>query len=224
MLKILYKDKDYFIISKPQGMPSQPDLTGANDALTSAKAALSALGEKSDLWLVHRLDRVVGGVIAFARNKESAAYLSELAGTEALHKEYLAVVDGAASGDVLTDYIYKDAAKGKAFIVDNERKNAKKAVLEYEKIAEADTERGIRTLIRVKLHTGRFHQIRAQLASRKLPIAGDGKYGSHDNKAKMPALHSVRLAFNIKNKSIEAFDLPNIEAYPWNLFKEEFFT
>ena len=101
------------------------------------------------------------------------------------------------------------------------RRGAKEASLEYVPLAEYAGEVGIRTLVRVKLHTGRFHQIRVQFASRGMSLVGDGKYGSRDNRAKMPALFATRLAFKTKNEKVDVEKLPDISAYPWSLFVGE---
>lgn len=221
MLDIMYKNKNLVVVYKPPGMPTQSDTSGDMDAMSMTRDELSRLGEPSELWLVHRLDRVVGGLIVFARNKRTAANLSELVGGNGMEKEYLAVVEGRAEGGILQDYIYKDSAKGKAFVVDKARKGAKMAELEYSSIAEADAERGIYTLVKIKLHTGRFHQIRVQFASRRMSLVGDGKYGSHDNKSKMPALFAARLAFKTENEEADVRRLPDINEYPWSLFDKE---
>jgi len=201
-------------------MPVQPDPTADKDALTLTGEMLSEMGEASALWLVHRLDRVVGGTVVFARNKRTAAALSELFSSQNTEKEYLAIVEGVAEGGVLEDLLYKDSAKGKAFVVDRKRAGVKEARLEYAPIATADTERGVYTLVRVKLHTGRFHQIRAQLSHRGTSIVGDGKYGSHDNRAKMPALFSSRLSFSVFGRNYDIKKSPDKESYPWSLFDE----
>lgn len=219
-MEILYKDKNLIAINKPAGIPVQPDPTSDKDAMSLCAEILAEQGENNALWLVHRLDRVVGGTVVFARNKRTAAALSELFSTQSTEKEYLAVVEGVAEGGVLEDFLYKDAAKGKAFVVDRKRAGVKEAKLEYAPIATAETERGTYTLVRVKLHTGRFHQIRAQLSSRGMPIVGDGKYGSHDNRAKMPALFSSRLGFTLGTKSYNIKKIPDKESYPWSLFDE----
>lgn len=221
MLEIIYKSKNLAVIYKPAGIPTQSDTSGDADAMSMAKEALTRLGEPSDLWLVHRLDRVVGGLVVFARNKKTAASLSQLVGGHGMEKEYLAVVEGRATGGILQDYIYKDSGKGKAFVVDNARKGAKAAELEYSPIAEAETEHGIYTLVKIKLHTGRFHQIRVQFASRRMSLVGDGKYGSRDNKAKMPSLFAARLAFKTENEAQDVKRLPDINEYPWSLFDKE---
>lgn len=223
MLEIIYKNTDFVAVRKAPGVPSQRDTSGDSDAITVTEELLAQSGEKSDLWLVHRLDRVVGGVLVFARNKNAAALLSTLVSRDGMGKEYLAIVEGRAPGEQMRDYLYKDAKKAKAFVVDRARAGAKEAVLEYEPLCVTETERGERTLVRIKLHTGRFHQIRAQFSKRGMPIVGDGKYGSHDNRAKMPALFSARLSFSFKDKSYEFSSLPDIKEYPWSIFSEEFY-
>ena len=223
-MEIIYKDKNIVAVLKDAGIPSQSDLTGDEDAMTITARMLSELGESSDLWLVHRLDRTVGGVLVFARTKQSAAALSLLVSDNGMEKEYLAIVEGRAEGGELRDYLYKDARLGKAFVVDKARKGVKEAVLEYRPLAFFEDERGVRTLIRVMLHTGRFHQIRVQLASRGHSLVGDGKYGNRDNKAKMPALFATRLSFEYKNKTCEYTTLPDLTAYPWSIFREELYN
>lgn len=218
-MEILLKNKDIVIVYKPAGVPSQSDPSGDDDIMKLTGDALEAMGESNALWLVHRLDRTVGGLMVFARNKKTAAELSSVVGSESFEKEYFAVLDGEADGGVLTDYIYKDSLKGKAFVAKAERKGVKLAKLEYSVIERVESPNGIKTLVKVKLHTGRFHQIRVQFSSRGTPLTGDGKYGSHNNKAKMPALFAGRLAFNLNGKRVEAKKLPSSDEYPWSLFK-----
>ena len=218
MLEIIYSDRHILAVKKPVGIPSQPDPTGDADAMTLARERLSELGELSDLWLVHRLDRVVGGVLVFARNKKSAAELSTLFSAHDLEKCYLAVTEGEAPSGELCDLLYKDAAKGKSYVVDRQRAGVKEARLTAKPIATADVDGGVRALVSVMLHTGRFHQIRAQLSSRKSPIVGDGKYGSRDKGARTPALYAYRLAFSLFGRDYDLRALPDTGAYPWSLF------
>ena len=223
-MRILLKDKNVIAVEKVAGMPSQSDPTGDKDAMSTTSEDLAALGEKGDLWLVHRLDRVVGGVLVFARNKQSAAELSSAVADKTALKEYLAVVEGDAEEGEMVDLLFKDSKKSKAFVVQRARAGVKEAKLEYYKVASVDTEKGIRTLVRIKLHTGRFHQIRAQFSSRAMPIVGDGKYGSHDNKANMPALFACKMAFKCAGKTYSPCAIPDVESYPWNLFSKEIYT
>ena len=214
-------DKKTVIVKKPAGIPTQSDLSRDLDLMSMTENHLKEQGERSDLWLVHRLDRVVGGLVVFARNKKSAASLSELVGGKGMHKEYIAVVEGDAEGGVMEDYLFKDSTKGKSFVVSGSRRGAKQAILEYDVIAKTETERGIRSLVRIRLQTGRFHQIRAQFSSRGLSLVGDGKYGSHDNKAKMPALFASGLGYTLDGKDYSAEALPDLNEYPWSLFDKE---
>lgn len=221
MIEILYKTENYMVVYKPAGIPTQSDTSGDKDAMALASFKLRELCENEKLWLVHRLDRVVGGLVVFARNKEYAAKLSSLVSGEGLTKEYFAIVEGSCDGGVLKDYLYKDARQSKAFVIDGARKGAKEAILEYSVICKKETERGVRTLVRVKLRTGRFHQIRAQFSSRKLPLIGDGKYGSRDNRARFPALFATRLSFKIGDDFCDIKRLPDINEYPWTVFERE---
>ena len=221
MTKIVFKNKNAVIIYKPPGIPSQSDLSGDPDALTLTSSLLATAGEPHELYLVHRLDRVVGGIMVLARNKKSAAALSALVSGEGIGKEYLAVVEGDPTSGELRDFLVKDARASVAKVVSEGTKGAKEAILEYETVATATTDRGKRSLLRVMLHTGRFHQIRAQLSSRSMPIVGDGKYGSRDRLTRMPALHAHRLAFDLLGEHVEALTPPDTSAYPWNLFPDE---
>ncbi len=210
-MQILYASKNFIVINKPIGVPSQSDPTGDKDAMTLTSEYLSSINERSELYLVHRLDRVVGGALAFARNKKSAAALSSLISGDGFNKEYLAVVQGKAEGGILKDYIYKDSSKSKAFVTDRARAGVKCAELSYEPIAMNENH----TLVRVKLVTGRFHQIRVQFASRGMPLVGDGKYGSRDTLAHTPSLFSHRLKFDCLGESVDLKALPAINEYPW---------
>lgn len=216
-MEIIYKDKNLVAVYKPAGIPSQSDNSGDKDALSWASDILSSNGENSKLWLIHRLDRVVGGILVFARNKKYAAILSALAAERGMKKEYLAVADGKPEGGIYKDFLYKDAAKGKAFIVDKERVGVKSAELECFPLACTETEKGAKSLVRIELHTGRFHQIRAQLAARHTPITLDKKYGSRDTGVGTPALFAFRLSFEAEGKEYSFFRLPE-SCYPWTLF------
>ena len=221
MIEIISKTKDYVIIYKPQGIPSQSDPSGDKDAMSMCSQMLRQMGESDALYLIHRLDRVVGGLIVFARNKKSAATLSSLVAEHNITKEYFAVVEGRAEGGVMRDYIYKDATLGKAFVTDRKRSGVKEAELEYTTLDTVSIDNREISLVKVRLKTGRFHQIRAQFSSRKMPLIGDKKYGSRDFKAKLPSLFATRLAFDFNGNAVSESKLPDLSEYPWSLFEEE---
>jgi 23S rRNA pseudouridine1911/1915/1917 synthase len=217
-MDIIYKSKNAVVVYKPPLMPSQPDPSGDADAMTLTEEALRLSGDAHQLWLVHRLDRVVGGLMVFARNKKSAAKLSELVATDGIGKEYIAVCEGDAPTGELTDLLFKDAKQGKSFVTDRQRAGVKLAKLVSFPIASVNEDSDKRSLVKIKLLTGRFHQIRAQLSSRHAPIVGDGKYGSRDKGCATPALFAYRLKFYLFGERVDVSYLPDIAAYPWSLF------
>lgn len=221
MIEIISIDKDYVIIHKPKGIPSQSDPGGDDDAMTLTSRLLREGGKTDTLYLIHRLDRVVGGLMVFARNKKSAAELSSLVAEHNFTKEYYAVVEGRAEGGTLRDYLYKDAALGKAFVTDRKRSGVKSAELDYVCLGTVTQDDKELSLVKIQLKTGRFHQIRAQFASRKMPLIGDKKYGSRDFKSKTPALFATRLAFELFGRKVEEKRLPDLSEYPWSLFEED---
>ena len=212
-VKILYCDRDILLCEKPAGMPSQPDPSGQMDLL-------SALAEnRKNVSLVHRLDTPTGGVMAFALSQKAASKFGALVQDhEKFKKEYLAVLPAMPEKEqgTLCDILFHDKRLNKAFVVDKARKGAKEASLEYRVISTLDDGR---TLVLVRLHTGRTHQIRVQFASRGLPLAGDGKYGSRE-KCPFIALWAYRLTFPhpVTGKTVSAVSEPNAETLPWSCF------
>ncbi len=199
MINILYSDKSIIVCEKPAGVLSQNDAKGEK-GLTELLVPYSETGQ---VYPVHRLDRPVGGVMVYACDKESCAKLS--AGC-AIDKTYLTLVSGCPEREKgeLFDYIYKDGAKNKSFVASKERKGVKDARLLYE-VVDRDEERDV-TLVKVRLITGRTHQIRVQFSSRGMPVVGDGKYGSRI-KDEFIALWSHRISFvHPKTGDIVEFD------------------
>lgn len=220
-MNILFKNKDFIACVKPQGIPSQPDPSGCVDMTALLSEELIKNGEKSDIFVVHRLDRSTGGLIIYARNKEAAAAFSRLvAEKDGFQKEYLAVISGRPENESgnMTDYLLKDSAQKKAFVVKSERKGAKLASLDYEVKNTVQIDEKTFSLLRITLNTGRFHQIRAQLSSRGMPIYGDGKYGSRE-KAPNFALWASKITFTYKGKRYEFESAPDLDQKPWNLFE-----
>ena len=214
-IKILHSDEYMTVCLKPSSVPSQSDGSGNMDMLSILKRNFGC-----DFYPVQRLDRNTGGVMVFAKSRDCASKLSALIGDkERFIKEYYAVTEGRAPqyGE-WSDFLLKSG--GKAFLAKKERKGVKKAELSFLKIAETETEKGVYSLIRIRLKTGRFHQIRAQFAARRLPLAGDGKYGGRDNRCTY-ALFAHRIAFLHPYTGIMMdFSAEPPGDYPWTLFEE----
>ena len=217
-MEILYKSKTAIVINKPFGMPSQPDKSEDRDAMSETSRLLRECGERDELYIINRLDRVVGGLMLFARSKKSAAMLTEALGDGRITKRYKAVVEGRASFGRLKDYICKDSRLNRAVITPIKRINSKIAELEYKTVDFKSTEYGERSLVEIELITGRFHQIRAQFSSRGLAVLGDKKYGAKDRADEGIALMSSYLCFP-DGEEIKGVQLsPDRDKYPWNLF------
>ncbi len=211
--RILYRDPHLIIAAKPAGVPSQPDPSGQPDLLTALQSIHPAAS------LIHRLDTPTGGVMVFGLTPKATAKLCALVQDHSLfRKEYLAVLPAPpteASG-TLTDHLFHDKQKNKAFVTDGKRKGSKEASLDYSTLHALPDGH---TMILVRLHTGRTHQIRVQFASRGLPLVGDGKYGSRE-KAPFIGLWAYKLTFPhpITGKQITASTCPPHDTVPWSLF------
>ena len=196
-LKILYEDNQIIVVEKAPNIPSQADKTGDMDMLSLVKQYIKEKYNKPGevyIGLVHRLDRPVGGVMVFARTSKSASRLSEQARNKTLKKTYIAVVDGhfEEENGVLEDYLYKDERNNISKVVNKDKKNSKLAKLEYE-ILDYDEKRDLST-VKIKLHTGRHHQIRVQFANLGHSLYGDQKYGVR-GKGKQIRLWAYELEF-----------------------------
>lgn len=219
-IETLYEDNHILVVVKPPNMLTQGDETGDEDLLAALKEDIRIRCNKPGnvyLGLVHRLDRPVGGAMVFAKTSKAASRLSEQIRTRTFDKSYLAVVHGipVQSAGTLVHYLIKDE-KTNTVHVTTKADEGKKAVLDYSVIES----KGGLSLVRVKLHTGRPHQIRVQLASAGNPLYGDQKYGSAINKPGMQlALWSVEVGFEhptLKNHLSFTSNPP--AEYPWNAF------
>ena len=190
-MELLYSDREIVICIKPVGLDSEVQVPAA---------LKEQLGGEN--FPIHRLDKNVGGVMVFARTKGAAAALSKAVQEGSMVKEYRCLVHGTPpeTGD-WEDLLWKDSSKNKVFVVKRERKGVKPARLEFTRLSA-----GEESLIHVRLHTGRSHQIRVQFASRGFPLVGDHKYGAKDQ-ANAPMLFSCRITFPWKGKTVtyEAF-------------------
>lgn len=209
MYKILFEDNEILVCIKPVGLLSQ---SGTENEPDLPKLLSDHTG--SPVYVVHRLDKSVGGVMVFAKTAFSAAALSKQITQHSFIKEYLAVIHGqpAEEAAVLEDLLFRDARKNKTFVVDRKRKGVREAKLEYRTLAYSWLDGERVTLVRIRLHTGRSHQIRVQFASRKHPLVGDARYGAKDGQKQL-ALWSCRLSF-AHPKSGKQLDFSD-EAPPW---------
>jgi len=220
-IPILYEDNHLLVVEKPVNIPVQGDDSGDKDLLTLLKEDLKIRYNKPGnvyLGLVHRLDRPVGGVMVFAKTSKAASRLSDVIRKNELERKYLAVVRGVPKKKQaqLEHYLYKDTQKNKVYAVAASRANAKKALLDYETLGSADH----LSLLSVRLHTGRSHQIRVQLSETGCPLYGDQKYGQHVNRpGQQIALWANVLEFPhpTTKETIRVESQPPKE-YPWNLW------
>ncbi len=208
MIDVLFENNDFVVCVKPVGTASQNDRS-------EDMVKLLAKQTNSDIFPVHRLDTAVGGTMVFAKSSKTAALLSKQIADGSFKKRYLAVVSGKPEEETgfFEDLLFKDSSKNKSYVVKRERKGVKKAKLGYELIASKDN----MSLVRVLLYTGRSHQIRVQFASRKMPLIGDGKYGSKDNRCSV-ALWSNEITFIFNNNEFSFLSEPEKNNFPWNLF------
>lgn len=216
-IKILYSDSSLLVCVKPAGVPCETADEGTESLTSLLKKQLS----KDYVGMVHRLDQVTEGLMVYSLDEKATGRLSEYMASGEAHKEYLAVVHGTPESPEgeMRDLLFRDVRKNKSFVVDRERRGVKKASLEYSLIGTAESERGTLSLVRIKLHTGRTHQIRVQFASRGMPLFGDGKYGARDNAPRV-ALLSSHLAFpHPKSGKPMDFSIDRPDDFPWEIFE-----
>lgn len=192
-MEILFSDNEIAVCVKPVGLDSEHDVP---------QVLKEQLG--GEIFTLHRLDRNVGGVMVYARTKAAAARLFGEIQENRMVKEYVAMVHNTPpeNGD-WEDLLFKDGRKNKVFVVDRQRAGVKKARLEFKRLTA-----GEQSMVLVRLHTGRSHQIRVQFSSRGYPLAGDHKYGSRAKETE-PMLFSCRLTFRHKGKEQSFSALPD---------------
>lgn len=184
MIEILQETKISVVCVKPVGIAAQ-----GTDAQALPQLLAAQLG--CEVYPVHRLDQAVGGVMVYAKTAKEAARLTQSMGEGGMQKTYLAVLTGCPeeTSGTLEDLLFHDRVKNKTYVVRRPRGGVKKAVLSYEILAEAE---GL-SLARVRLQTGRTHQIRVQFASRGCALVGDARYGQGGRQL---ALWSYQVAFD----------------------------
>ncbi len=220
-LTVLYEDNHVIVVLKPQNAPCCEDVTGDRDMLTMIKDYVKVKENKQGnvyVGLVHRLDRVTGGVMVYAKSSKAASRLSEQMRNGDFEKKYLTVVCGSPKEDraVLTDYMKKNTVNNMVYVCPPTVEGAKKAELEYVKVGESN---GL-SLLMVTLHTGRTHQIRVQMAHNGTPVYGDMRYGGENAVKGKIALWATSLGFfHPVSKERMVFKIePPKENKPWSLF------
>lgn len=209
-MEIIYLDKSLIVCVKPAGVLST-DEPGGLPALLRRQLG----DENGDIRTVHRLDRVVSGLMVLARSAEAASALSRQIREGMFEKEYLAVAHGQAEEKWrMEDLMYRDKARKMSFVTAQPGKGVQEARLEYERLDAAE---GF-SLVRVRLLTGRTHQIRCQFASRGLPLAGERKYSGLEDACPL-ALFSHFLSFLHPDTGEPAhFRVFPPKEYPWDFF------
>lgn len=207
-MDILYQDTDILVCVKPPRVLSTDEPGGLPDLVRQA------LGDpKADVRTVHRLDRVVSGLMVLARNAESASELSRQIREGVFEKEYLAVVHGEPpeKAGELRDLLGRDKARRMTFVAEEPGKGIQEAQLRYRVLRAA----GGLSRVRIRLYTGRTHQIRVQFASRGLPLVGERKYAVLEDPCQI-ALWSAHLGFaHPTTGEPMSFDREPPKDYPW---------
>lgn len=195
-MNIQYEDKELLVIYKPAGLATQSARVTSPDLVSSVMRHLKG----APVYVVHRLDQPVEGLLVLAKTKQAAAGLSKQLQAGTLNKQYYALVYRGAEElpkeEILADYLWKNPQTQKAEIVAQASGKGKQAKLHYRVMTGKDDI----ALLDVRIETGRFHQIRAQLAHAGFPILGDQKYGTQTSMERSEEL-------GIKNVSLFAYAL-----------------
>lgn len=209
-MELIYQDRDIIVCVKPPRVLSTDEPGGVPELVRQALGDTDA-----NVRTVHRLDRVVSGLMVLARTKRSAAELSRQIREDLFEKEYLAVIHGKLEEECgqLQDLLLRNKAERKTYIVTEPDKDVQEAILRYRVLNST----GEMSRVRIQLLTGRTHQIRAQFSGRGMPLVGDQKYGIPDD-AREIALWSYRLSFlhPYTGKRME-FVLDPPEDHPWTV-------
>lgn len=209
-MEFLYTDKDIAVCIKPARVLSTDEPGGFPDLVREA------LGDpKADIRTVHRLDRVVSGVMVLARNAKAASNLSCQIREDIFQKEYLAVIHGipASPEGRLKDLLYRDKARRMTMVASEPAKGVQEAVLDYQIVSQnADISR-----VKILLRTGRTHQIRVQFSSRDMPLVGERKYSTLEDPCEI-ALWSHKIGFRHPTTgSWMEFSKEPPAIYPWTV-------
>lgn len=209
-MDILYTDEDIIVCIKPPRVLSTDEPGGVPELLRQALGT-----PDGDIRTVHRLDRVVSGLMVFARSAQAASTLSQQIREQTFQKEYLAMIHGRPETEtgILRDLLLRDKRERKTYIVAEPAKGVQEAILSY-RVESCLQEM---TRVRIWLHTGRTHQIRAQFSGRGMPLVGDKKYSLLEDPCEI-ALWSCRLVFcHPRTGERMEFSMDPPEVYPWIL-------
>lgn len=208
-MRIIYQDDNIILCVKPPRVLSTDEPGGVPDLLRQEIGDLNG-----DIRTVHRLDRVVSGLMVLARNPQAASELSRQIREGEFSKEYQAVIHGKPerTSDLYRDLLLRDKRERKTYVVSEPGKGVQEALLRYQLLSEGE---GL-SKVSIQLITGRTHQIRAQFSSRGMPLVGDRKYSTLEDPCEI-ALWSWKLSFNhpTTGKRLD-FELDPPEEYPWN--------
>ena len=209
-MRILYCDDSVVVCVKPQRALSTDEPGGVPDLVREAIGI-----PRADVRTVHRLDRVVGGLMVLARNAKAASELSRQIREDLFEKEYTAVVHGCPDDEGrLCDLLFRDKARKMTFVATEPGKDVQSAALTYQVLARKDD----MSKVRIRLETGRTHQIRVQFASRGMPLVGERKYSTLDDDCEI-ALWSSKIGFTHPATGEKmTFELQPPDRYPWNCF------
>ena len=212
LIEICYQDEDVLVCVKPPRVLSTDEPGGLPALLRET------LGEpQADIRTVHRLDRVVSGLMVLARNRTAASELSRQVREGIFEKRYWAVLHGIPEreADTLCDLLGRDKARKMTFVAQEPGKGIQEASLSYQRLASREDA----SLVEVRLHTGRTHQIRVQFASRGYPLWGERKYSTLNDSCEI-ALFSHQLGFfHPKTGEWMVFTHEPPSDFPWNLFQ-----
>ena len=210
-MEILYSDPDLIVCVKPPRVLSTDEPGGLPDLVRQA------LGDpNADVRTVHRLDRVVSGLMVLARNRAAASFLSRQIREDRFGKTYLAVVHGIPGEEaaVLRDFLHRDKKERKSYVVPENTPESQEAVLDYVLLGKKN---GL-SKVKIHLHTGRTHQIRAQFSGRGYPLVGDRKYSVMEDSCEI-ALWSYEIRFDHpRTGKPMVFSMEPPGCYPWDLF------
>lgn len=220
-LQILYEDNHIIVVLKPQMLACCPDESKDDNLLDTVKRYVKAAYQKPGnvyIGLVHRLDRPTGGVMVYAKTSKAAARLTEGLQTGDFEKKYLTVVCGTPDGErgTLSNYLRKNTVNNMVYVCTPTEDGAKYAELDY-KVLE---EKGKHSLLEVRLHTGRTHQIRVQMAGISHPVFGDMRYGGALAQKGKLALWAYSLSFThpVTKERLKFMAYPPDDETPWKSF------